>query len=210
MKGSEVGPRAPGFGVSADHELLMPLTLELQPFPGAPGRVTAVRALADDALQAILPGGAIEVLAAFENVFRVLDHAPVREKEGETLFPLRQGERTEVPFLGLQAIEEHSAHRHRPRRSLDVEPMGQVHPPLESLEARPAAVVHGDDLAIDEKLSRSRFAQRVNDLRISHGDVVALAAQESHGVVAALGEDADAVVFDLEKPVRVGEGGAPG
>ena len=188
----------------------MPPALELQPVTGAPGRVTAVRALADDSLQVILPRRMMEGLAPFGNVLAVLDHTPAREEASETFLALQQGEGTEVPPLGFDAVEEEPTDRHRARGPLDIEAVRQVHAPLEPLEARPAGPVHGDDLAVDEEPFRRGLAQRVDDLRIPPGDVVTLASEEGDGVALTPGEDADAVVLDLEDPGGMGEGVAAG
>ena len=197
--------RAGGPRVAADDELLPFAAFQLQPITRAAGAVTAVGALGDDPFQVVCRGGAIEVFAAFRDVFGVRDHAAFRHEHRQALFPLDQWQGAQVPAGGLQAVEEEAANRRGPRRLFDVVAAAQVHAPLQALEAGPAVFVHGDHLAVDHEVGGGGLAQRVDDLGVARRHVVALAAKEGYRGVTAPGEHADAVVLDLEEPFRVRE-----
>ena len=103
----------------------------------------------------------------------------------------------------VQDVEEHERDRRlahlAPHRGL----VGQVHPVLEALEARPPVLVEGDDLAVEQRGTRpERPAQRAQ-LGVLGCDVTAVAALQAD--LAALDPDQrpHAVPFDLVGPPPV-------
>src|SRR2546430_13351471 len=69
-----------------------------------------------------------------------------------------------------------------------------------------SVLVEGDDLAIEHGALDGQRRQRLDDLGIARGEVLAAAAVELHALAGALGQDAHAVVLDLEQPPAAGEG----
>jgi len=89
------------------------------------------------------------------------------------------------------------------RAPLDVGRAREAHPLLEPLKARAPLVVERDDLTVQEEPRERQRAQGVHDLRVLGGEDLAAPAAQLDLVVGARGEHPDAVVLDLEEPVRL-------
>ena len=104
--------------------------------------------------------------------------------------------------LDVEAIEEHGLDGHGAQRAGHVRRPRETHASLEPLEARHAARVQRDDLAVDQDAIERERAERRDDLGVASGHDLAAPADEGHRVARALRQDAHAVVLDLEEPVR--------
>src|SRR5439155_4910570 len=77
---------------------------------------------------------------------------------------------------------------------------GQVHAPLEPLEARPAVLVEGDDLAVEHRRARPQLGAQRAELGVVRGDLPKGAALKSQMAALAVGDCADAVPLHLVCP----------
>src|SRR5262249_26462825 len=69
---------------------------------------------------------------------------------------------------------------------------------------RPAVVIAGDGLAIDDAGARAQACQRLDDQREAVSEVVARTAVEPHLRAVLAGDDAEAVMLDLMQPLAAG------
>ncbi len=84
----------------------------------------------------------------------VVRHPPgvaVLHEAGEELTAIAVRESRGQVAIEPQQIEGDEHHRHLDREALDVVRVLHVHPALQPLEARPAAVVERDDLAVEQR-----------------------------------------------------------
>ena len=160
---------------AADHQLLAADVLELDPRPRAPsGLIARVPALGHHALQA-LGGGRLQELAGRSGAGG--RHAPRRAAERELLQPgaaLCVGQADQRAPVEVQQVEDRVHDRRRLRQALDRARRGDVHPALETLEARGGRVdrvVEGDDLAVEQRLAHPEVAQDPADLGVGVGDL---------------------------------------
>src|ERR1019366_2136782 len=175
----EVQARPLGEREAADHELGLATRLHLQPAQRTPAGLVARReVLADDALPALLHG------------LRESGDSVAPEARLEPGPALGERAREEGASVRLEAVEEHEQ---RPLRA------GLV-PLLQEPEARDAARVEDDHLAVhDEGPARER-RDGPRDLRLLAREVETPAREERHPAAAARGDDAPAVVLRLEDP----------
>ena len=202
---AEVRARSLGIGVAADDELLASLALDLDPLARAATDVGRGGALGDDALEPRLRRGVVEGAALARDVVAVAHHAEGGHEQAQALLAVDERQAAQVAAVEREAIEEHAHHRHLGPRALHVAGHGEAHPRLEALEGRPALVVEGDDLAVDDEAVHGQRGERARDLRIAPGDDLAGAAEDLDLVAPTLGERADPVVLDLEQPRGVRE-----
>jgi len=197
-QGPEVGARSLRRGVAADHELLLGVALELAPVARARGAVRAVRALGHDALEALAAGLAVHPLAVLVAVRREADVAPEAQRAAQLGLALAQRQLAHVAAVETQQIEgvEEDGHRLAPAA-------------LEALEARDAALVEGNHLAVDHEVPARLGLQCRHELRVVavHGAVGP--RHQPHRAVVAVGEAAHAVELALEDPPGIREGLVP-
>ena len=98
------------------------------------------------------------------------------------------------------------------RLSLDLALSRQVHPPLEALEARPAVLSEGHDLAVQDGALRAEGASERPQLGVLRGDVGEPPAFDVHPPRLQVGDRANPVPLDLEAPLLLvpGELARPG
>ena len=146
-------PRPPFPGPpAADHHLLGPLNLELEPGPAALADVAPVRALGHDALQPQLGdafqdvrGVAVDQLGEFHRAAGRVKNASSRRRRLRSgrrrrSLPARRGGRTA------------SAARASTPAPCDVGGLGELHPPLQQPEVGPPRRADGDDLAVGDEI----------------------------------------------------------
>src|SRR2546429_3830073 len=200
---AEMRPRALWHRVAADHELLPELTLDLQPVPRAFRGIGAVALLRDHAFQPLLAGGGEKVRAVLQHVVTEVDDAARWHQEPQALLARLERQPTEIAAVENQRVEEDGADRHDAPRALDVGRARQAHALLEPLEARAPALVERHDLAVQDEARERQRVQRRRHFGITGRDDLAAATAQLDLVTGARGEDADAVVLDLEEPRRV-------
>ena len=93
----------------------------------------------------------VEILAASDHMIAVADRAvAVNQLAEETLaFFERKGAR--VKTIEAEQVEDVVADRHRQAKASDLTRVVDVHPSLQQLEIRAAAIVRGDNLAVEDE-----------------------------------------------------------
>jgi hypothetical protein len=76
-----------------------------------------------------------------------------------------------------------------------------VHPALQALEAGPALLVEGDDLAVEDHPASSQRPGQLAHLRVARGEVAEVAPLQLDVAVVAEHHRSDAVPLDLEPPL---------
>src|ERR1019366_4235875 len=194
----EVQARALREREAADRELGLAPRLHLQPAQRTPAGLVARReVLADDTLPALLHG-------LREGGDSVGPEAS-REREGRTRLlsderleggaPLGERLRDEARAVPLEAVEEDEE---RPLCA------GLV-PLLQEPEARDAAAVEDDHLAVHGEVPARERRDGPRDPRLLAPEAEPPAREERHLPAAAHGEDPPAVVLRLEDPARARE-----
>jgi hypothetical protein len=105
--------------------------------------------------------------------------------------------------VGVQHVEGEERDRGRSRGAARPRLAADVHPPLQPLEARPAVLAEGDQLAVEQHLARTERAADLAHLRIAVGDVALRAALDPHVAPVGPQQRADAVPLDLVAPLRL-------
>lgn len=106
-----------------------------------------------------------------------------------------------------EQIEQHVHHRDLVHGAAHVARAGEVDAPPEALEARPAALVEGHDLAVEHDAFGGQRRERAGDLGVARAGVAARAVGEAHPRALFFGQDPHAVELQLVQEVRVVEGG---
>ena len=202
---AEVGARAPGRRVASDDELLAELALDLEPVSGALADVGAVALLRHDALEPRATRRVEKLPALLEHVVAEVDDAARRQEEPETRLALLQRQGSQVTSVERERVEARRADRDLEGRALDVGRARQVHARLEALEARAPRRVERHDLAVEEESVEGQRAERADHFRIARRDDHPAPPPELDPLADARGQDAHAVVLDLEEPGRIGE-----
>ena len=202
VEGAEAGPAALGLRVAADHEFLAAMALDLEPRVRAPRDVGARGSLGQDALEPGLRGRLEEGRSGSLYVVAVARDPERREHPMEAGLSRRQRHPPEVVPLEGEAVEEHGLDGDGGHRAGHVPRPGEAHAGLESLEARDAARVERDDLAVDQELIEGKRAERGDDLGIASRHDLAAPPEERYRVAPTLRQHSHPVVLDLEEPVR--------
>ena len=173
--------------VAADHELLAPVRLDLQPVAATAALgVARARTLRHHALETLLGRGLEQRLAVLERAGELDD----RIRRQQLLEP--------GPALGQRQVDRRLAVDLEHVEDLVREPGA---PLLHRREARPPVRVEGHDLAVDDRIGR---AQRLGELlrhdREPLRQVVAPARDELRLAAAHVGERSVAVPLRLEQP----------
>src|SRR5919198_330448 len=199
-----LGPAPLARHPAANHHLLALHVLDLQPAARAPaGLVGAVQALGDHALEPALPARREHALAV---ALVVGGGAPGRAVElqlVEQLAPVLVREPQRGAPVDVEQVEDHVGGGdvlHPPaHRALG----GEVHAALQLLEAGPAAVVEGDDLAVQDQLPRAHRLAELAQLGVLPRHLAAVAVEEPDAAALDERERPDAVPLDLIAPVLV-------
>ena len=194
-------PRQP----AADQQLLALDVLDLHPAVAAPpGLVGAVQPLGDHALQALLGADGEHLRAVADDVRRRAASArrrarapPAARAAPRTCSAISEWpsshSRSKIMYVTGSAL------RQPPHRRLG----GDVHAPLQRLEARPAVGAERHDLAVEDRRVRAQRAVEPRELRIARGDVGARARLEAQAPGLGERDRAHAVPLDLVAPALV-------
>ncbi len=99
-----------------------------------------------------------------------------------------------------QQVEDHVRDGDLAHLAPDGRVRGQVHARLQALEARPALLVEGDDLAVEDHPLGAHGAAELSQLRIAGGEVGPRAAEGLHVPAVEVDHRAHAVPLDLVAP----------
>ena len=162
-------PLAPSLACqpAADHELLAPDVLDLDPRRAARARfVGRIEALGDDALELLL-GGRLEHVAPapFEVTGRLPGLAAERERLQQLVALLVVQPDQRMP-VEPQEVEDHVSHGRAFGEPFGLRRRADVHAPLQRREARAPVPVEGDDLAVEDRLVRAECAVEPCELGI--------------------------------------------
>ncbi len=129
---------------------------------------------------------------------------PGQERLQQAL-PLDEGQRAQVEALEAEEVEGEVGGRRLEGAPLDVGGPALLRPPLQPLEARAALVVQDHDLAVEDEVAERQGGHRPRHLRVEGRRVAPAAVDELRPPALAAGEDAEAVVLELEQPRGVRE-----
>jgi len=119
-----------------------------------------------------------ELLTALLDVSAVGEHAVAPEdQELQELLALAQRHVPEIVAVELETVEERGAHGNLPATDRDVAGLRQSHAALQALERAAAVLVEGDDLAVEHEARDGQCGQRLDDLGIAPGEVLARSAR---------------------------------
>ena len=187
--------------VPADDELLLVAALQLDPVAVARAAVRRVGALAHHAFEALLAGRAEAVGAVAAHVHAVAHVVGrVLQQLLEQLFAL-----DERPVAQVLAVERQQVER----QVGEVFALRLAQEALQRLEVGLAGFVGYCELPVEHhRAPVSPILQRARDGVEALGVVVAVARDEACRAAFEKGDDAVAVVLDLEQPVVAGRGRA--
>ncbi len=191
--------------VADDDEVVRLRGVDLDPVGRTLADVRRRGALADDALEPHALGFVEHRFALALEVLRVAQRAGHRQQRAQRGLALDERQRAQVEVLEREQIERVDAGRQLERRARDVGAARQSPALLQQREARQAARVEHDDLGVDDELRERQRRDDLGDLRKRRGEVVAGARVELDLAGTFLGEQAVAVVLELEHPLRVRE-----
>ena len=186
---------------SADDPFVVPADLDLHPLPAAGARhVGGVAPLGDDALETLGVDGRQQVLAVFVHARHVDAGGQVLADLFEQAPPLVPRPVDQVVTAEAQQVEHDVGDGDLCRPAGGVHRGRDVHPVLQPLEAGPAGVVEGDDLAVEEGVEGRQRRSEGGQLGERDGHLAARRAPGPHAVRRDVGEHADAVPLDLVDP----------
>jgi hypothetical protein len=179
--------------VAGEHELLPPVALDLHPLPRAPPReVLRAQALGHDPFEPLLLGGPEQRVPVVEGLGEAHDPVPLVEELFEPLAALLERKVDERFALDLEHVEDVVDDR-RPRLGL-----------LHRREARPALLVEGADLAVDDALgSLERFHELPRHVFEALAVVLVLPRAQLGVAAGDRRHDPVAVPLDLVDPVAL-------
>jgi hypothetical protein len=197
---AEAGARALRPREADHHEVPGPVGLELQPVGRASAHVRRVRALRHDALEPELRHLLVEGLALARDVVRVAQRARGRHQHPQGLLARDEGQRAEVVALEREQVEHEQRRRPFERRPLQVRLARELHALLQALEAGTAALVEHHHLAVQHQVVVGQALDRARDLGEDVRRVSAATVHETRLPALARGQQAEAVVLELEEP----------
>ena len=103
--------------------------------------------------------------------------------------------------IQMQEVEGDECHGHLHGAPADGLGAGQAHPALERLKARTALSVEGDYLAVHDRRTPAERIGQARQLRVAMARVLSAARRDSQRAPLAVGQCANAVPLDLERPV---------
>ena len=200
-------PRQP----PADHELLALDVLDLDPRAGAPARLIAgVQALGHDALEPLGPRGLEQRRAAARMRRRNPPCRPAQAERVQAGPPLLIGQRHQGVPVEVEQVEDGVDDGRAGRQAAHRAGRGDVHAPLEALEARPPVIAEGHDLPVEHRLAHPEVAEHPAHLGVGLGDLVEVAALQAQASRLDVGDRAHPVPLDLEGPALSARGKLPG
>src|SRR5207248_7709144 len=174
------GPPAFARRPAADHELLAPVVLDLEPGPRAlAGLVDAVEALGHDALEARALAGLDDVGPTADRARWDLHAGPGDRQVLQNRSPLRIRDPHRRLAVELENVEHEIGHRRVDHAPSHLGLRSDVHAALQELEARPALIVEGHDLAVEHGRAPVELLPDTGDLRVLAGDVEQVAALDA-------------------------------
>jgi hypothetical protein len=199
QRAQQRGALAVAWGPAADHHVLSPLVLDLEPVRGAAaGQVGRVQPFEHHALEPVLQAGGQHRRPGAGEAGR---HANARARQAQVRQqrpPLRVRGVQQGLAVEVQEVEHQVGHRHgsgQPRSRL-----AQVHPALQDGETRPAILTGRHDLAIQDQLMPPRQAGQAGQLGIGPSDVPVQARAQPQAAARDVGDRAQAVPFELRRP----------
>src|SRR5262249_13238868 len=148
---ADSGAAALGLGEAADHELLLPAALDLQPRPSAPVRVGRVAPLRDDALERV-PARLVEELGAVaDDVIAVRERrtAARADEAARHRLPALERDVPQVPPVEMEQVEDEVA---------QLPAVARLEGVLERVEAGRAVGQQDGDLAVENRAARRKRA----------------------------------------------------
>ena len=176
--------------VAGDHELLPAVALDLQPLARPPaGQVAGAEPLGHDPFEALLLRGCQERLSVLEGLREAHCLVPLVQKLLQSLAPLLEREVDDRLALHLEQVEDEVDDR---RAGLAL---------LHRREARPALVVQGADLAVDDAVRGLEGLDELLRHVLEALRVVLILSRAQLGLAAGDGRDDPVPVpFDLVDP----------
>ena len=145
------GAAAGAAAEAADDEVVLECGFDLEPaLRAAAGFVGAVAALGEDALQAMLDGGAVGGLAVGLEVFEEADGSVGEEELSQQHLAVAEAARAQVVSAGPEQVEDVVVDREFGLHALDLGCAREAEALLDRLERGHAALVKGDDLAVED------------------------------------------------------------
>src|SRR3954452_8714255 len=185
-----------------DHDVLEADVLHLDPAARAAARVVgAVEPLRDHALDALQPRRLQERRALAALVAR---RAPIRALELallEQLAALLVGQGHRRMSVEVEQVEDDVRDRRVLHAAPDGRVRGEVHARLEPLEARPALVVEGHQLAVEDHPAGAELVGKPAQLGVAGGEVREVAPLQVQMAVVGVEQRPDAVPLHLEAVV---------
>jgi hypothetical protein len=172
----------------------------LIPRRGSPVAVAGVGLLGDRPLEAALAHLLVEVLAPLLDVVRVAQGAGGRQHPPEDRLARLERKRSEVEVLEAEEVEDEERRRALHHGSLDVGAPRELHPLLELLEAGPALLAEHHHLAVQDHRLEGERSGGPGDLLERCGGVASAPVDEARLPLDPRGEEAEAVVLELEEP----------
>ena len=170
-----------------------------------PGLVRGVGLLRHDALEAHAADRVVEGLALRLDVIGVAHRSGLRQQLLQDALALHEWQRPQVEVFEGEQVEDEERRRQVDGGARDVGGALQERAALQPLKARPRLVVEHHHLAVEDDAVVRQAAQRTRDLGEGRGRIGAAPEDELALVPVAAGEDAVAVVLQLEDPVLARE-----
>src|SRR6266851_2468658 len=167
--------------------------------------VGRVRLLGDDAFQSSLANLLEELFAAVLDVVGEANWPSERKQPPEDRLAVRQGKRPQVEFLPAEEVEGEQRRRQLDARAANIIRSRKLASFLKPLKVGDALVVKHHQLAVDHQPLEGESLDRRRQLGKQGRCVAAPAKEELRGAAVASGEQAVAVVFELEQPALLGK-----